>query len=173
MTNAGSPGSTSTTANTTMVASSSVTSAAASRRERNSSILVVSTGASRSEAKRRDLVPHWRDPSATLRFARGDGLRPSLPIHARQIDLRRLRVLPQADEVLLPYADLGELEQEAVHRVNRDDALGLLQKLVALLEVGGGEDLAPLGLERRRIVAPVVAIAGIAIEVVGLGVSDD
>src|SRR4029450_2960221 len=31
----------------------------------------------------------------------------------------------------------------------------------------------PLGLELGRVVAPVVAIAGIAIEVVGLGVGDD
>jgi len=34
------------------------------------------------------------------------------PIDARQIDLRRRRVLPQADKVLLPHADLGELEEE-------------------------------------------------------------
>src|SRR5262249_51025532 len=101
------------------------------------------------------------------------GKRALFPIHPRQVRLRRRAVLPQAYKVLLPDADLGELEEEAVDGVLGDDALGVLQQLVALGEVGGGHDLAPLGLELRRIVVPVVAVAGIAIEIVGLGVGDD
>src|SRR5262249_47142188 len=96
-----------------------------------------------------------------------------LPIDACQIRLRRRAVLPQSHQVLLPHADLGELEEEAVDGVLGDDPLRILQKLVALGEVGGGHDLAPLGLEGGRIVVPVVAVARVAIEVVGRGVGDD
>src|SRR5262249_47717967 len=103
MTNAGSPGRTSTTANTTIVASTSVPNAGASRRERKSSMSVV---------------------------ARGGGRSPSLPIDPGQVELGGRRILPQANQVLFPDADLGELEEEAVHGVAGDDALRILQELV-------------------------------------------
>src|SRR5262249_10436503 len=118
MISAGSPGSTSTTAKTTTVAKTSVTRAAATRRERNS---IIATQASPSCARLSLRAAHPR--------------RRSFPMNARQVELRRRRVLPQPDQVLLPHADLGELEEVAVHGIAGDDLLRFLEQLVALGEV--------------------------------------
>src|SRR5579871_1162231 len=106
MISAGSPGSTSTTANTTTVARARVTSAAASRRARKSIII---RRLDRSLARRGGVERPCLPQARPLDYAALRSGRRLFPVDARIIAGRARRVLPHALQLLLPDADLGEL----------------------------------------------------------------